>query len=342
MCGWLLATCIGILGNSAVFTQRSPDASGLTVDFLAVDASGRPLLDLRHDEVVLKVGGQRVDLRSLRLVPAASDAISRASRDTPQTFGSAEALDFERTFVIVIDDESLPQGSEQSTRDAIAGFVRGLGVRDRVGLVVVPHGGGRVPLTTDHNQVAQAVRRLSGRASRNEAVTDAACRTQNVLRELNAVLSAAESPYGPVTLVFVSGSMYDGGGGVQAPLGTVMACTVQQADFRRFGPRGAQSRSYLYIVQPETFNSLQWNSSPRSGLEQLAGAMGGRILQLSGRDSDVLNRVLLETSAVYVAIVGLTNTPRSVQTLSVTTSRRGVKIVARPQISAAAGESGRR
>ena len=326
-----LAACVWILAAATVLAQRSVP-SLVIVDFLAVDENGRPVTDLTTNEVVVRVGGQAVDVQSLRFMRSASDFLSRATHQEFQPFGSSEAEDFERKFLLAIDEESLPQGSEQSTREAIGAFVGKLGARDQVALVIVPHGGVRVRFTTDHGQVARAVGRLSGRAIGSEAATDAACRTQNVLRELNSMFSAAANPFGPITRVLFSGSLYDGGTAVQAAFGTFMACNVQMNDFRQLGLGAAKSRSYVYIIQPETFGDLQWSSSPRSGLEQLAGVTGGRILQLSGRDLEVLDRVRLETSAVYVALVGVAHRLGSLQALSVKTSRSGVSIVARPQI----------
>ena len=55
-------------------------------------------------------------------------------------FCAREAVSFERSFLLVIDDESLPQRSEQSTRDALRSFVRRLHPADRAGLAAIPHG----------------------------------------------------------------------------------------------------------------------------------------------------------------------------------------------------------
>ena len=87
------------------------------------------------------------------------------------------------------------------------------------------------------------------------------------------------------------------------------------------------------MVQPETFVAPSWTSNPRSGLEHLAGATGGRILQLSGRDVDVLDRVRLEMSGLYVALarVPMGSRPSTTYPLSVRSTRPGVRVVARSQ-----------
>ena len=178
-------------------------------------------------------------------MPAASDVSPADSNPRGLRFGDPEAADFNRSFLVVIDDESLPQGSEQSTRDALRVFLRRLDSRDRVGLVTVPHGGLRVPLTTDRSGVLGALQRIVGRASGRESATDAACRTRGVLRELNALMLAAARSSGPTVVVLFSGSMYDGGGAVQAPFGTFITCDLQLGEFRPVGVSAAQSRSYL-------------------------------------------------------------------------------------------------
>ena len=337
------AVCAGLLGLvvAAVSAQAGPTPGfSLSIDFMAVDGRGNPITDLRADEIQVKLERQTAGIRELRLVPAASDHGSTAQRSKTGPFGSLEAANFERSFLIAVDDESLPQGSEQSTRDALRNFINRLDPRDRIGIAVIPHGDVRVLPTTDHGRVLPLIARVSGRASGREVAADAACRTQRVLRELNTLLGAAQNSSGPVILVLFSGSMYDGA--VQQPLGTSMACDVQLDEFRQVGLQASRSRTYVYIVQPETFGRLQWTSSPRSGLEQLAGATGGRILDLSGREVDVLDQVRRETSALYVAHISLKDQPRSPQTLSVRTSRPDVIIVARPKASVPAGRSTRR
>jgi hypothetical protein len=129
--------------------------------------------------------------------------------------------------------------------------------------------------------------------------------------------------------------MYDGGGAIQAPLGTPIGCDLQLSEFQQLGARTAQSRTYTYIVQPETFVKPAWTSNPRSGLEQLAGATGGRIVQLSGRDVSVLDRVRLEMSGLYAAQARIRSKPRSGSThaISIKVNRPGVTIVARPQLA---------
>jgi hypothetical protein len=330
------ALVVALLARNASLSGQGAQGTGfsIAVDFLALDGQGRPVSDLRTDEVVVRLGRDPADVYRLTFVPAASGPINSASQSRVQPFGSSEARDFERRFLIVVDDESLPQGSEQSTRDAVATFVRTLDSRDRVSLATVPRGGLRVPLTSEHAQVARAVQRISGRALRRESEADAACRTRSVLRELEALFAQLANPAGPFFAVFFSGGLYDGGAEIQTP-GAVIACDLQLSDFRQLGIRAAASRSFMYIVQPETFSSPPWTSNPRAGLEHVAGVTGGRILQLSGRDVDVLDRVRVETTGVHLAIARLRSQPRGGidHPLSVRVRRPGVVVVARPQLT---------
>jgi hypothetical protein len=309
----------------------------VTVDFLATDANGVPVTDLRSDEVSVRIGGESTTMRGLRRLPAASETGAAALASQP--FGAAESPAFDRRFLLVVDEESLPQGSAQSTRDAITSFLGRLDPRDHVGLAFVPRGGMRTAMTLNHQQAAVAIQQLSGRGTGRESVADAACRARLVLSALSGLLSDAETTRSPVILVFFSGSMYDGGGAVQAPLGTFLACDLQMSEFREVGIRAALARSYVYIVQPDVFDTASWTSSPRAGLEQLAGVTNGRIVQLSGRDLRALDPLATETSAIYVALVNVRGRSQAIQTLSVRTSRPGVTIVARPQIAGAPAAS---
>jgi hypothetical protein len=332
MPGWALVVSF-VVGTVAVVNVDGAQDRVVTVDFLATDANGVPVADLRSDEVSVRIGGETTTMRGLRRVPAASEAGAAALPSQP--FGGAESPAFDRRFLLVVDDESLPQGGEQSTRDAIRSFLVRLDPHDHVGLAFVPRGGIRTAMTTNHQQAAVAIQQLSGRGTGREPVADAACRARLVLSALSELLSDAATSRSPVILVFFSGSLYDGGGAVQAPFGTFLACDVQMSEFRQVGVRAALARSYVYIVQPDVFDTAAWSSSPRSGLEQIAGATGGRIVQLSGRDLRALDRIATETSALYVALVNVRGRAQAMQTLSVRTSRPGVTVVARPQIAGA-------
>ncbi|MEO8071191.1 MAG: hypothetical protein ABI652_07300, partial [Acidobacteriota bacterium] len=333
-----MATCVSSAALSPL-QDRPARHIQVTIDFVAVNTDGHPVIDLRADEISVKIGGENGTVRSLRAIPAADGRSDRISQASVMPFGSPESTTFERSFLVVIDDESIPQGSEQSTRDAVRGLVNGLAPRDRIGLVTIPHGGVRVPLTLDHGRVAREAGQVSGRGSRRETAVESGCRSRNSLVALTSLIRAmgSISTTGPLTVVFFSAGMSDSAGPAGAPFGTVTACELQSSEFRPVGLEAALARAYFYIVQPEIFETAPSETRPRAGLEHLAGVTGGRILQLSGREGDLLRRVSGEMSSVYVADVELDALDRIVATyaLSVKTARRGVTIHARPDVAMA-------
>ena len=337
---WVRAAAAGLVATlaggplDAVVRQVGPATYPIAVDFLAVDSDGRPVRDLAPGDVSIRLGRETANVRALRFIPAAGDG-GRATLRAPQPFGSPEAFDFQRSFLVAVDDESLPQGAVQSVRDAISLFIRQLRPDDRVGLATVPHGSLRVALTTEHSRVVQSAQQVSGRAPARESPADAACRARNVLGQVAQLIRDVGRPNAPLTIVFFSASMYDGGGAVQAPLGSFIGCDLQLSEFRQLSLRAAESRSYLYIVQPEVFTDPAWVSSPRSGLEHMAGATGGRIMEIGGRGSDMFRRIASEVSGVYLAGALVRSKPRggTLYDVSVRTTRPGVTILARPHLA---------
>ena len=323
------------------------------IDFLAIGRDGIPVTDLRADELTLRIDGRARPVRSLRVVELGPAVDPTALPSVlPPPFGENDGAEFGRNILVIIEDESIPAGSEQNVKDAIGAFVNRLSRRDRIGLVTVPHGGQHIGLTTDHARVRQALSLVYGRATRNESDADAACRSRETLLALGGLLSRTRADDGPLIVIFFSASMI-GGRGAEAPvqgMGGLQSrrCELQPEDFRRVGTEGAAARAYFYIVQPEApgvrSNTQEpatsggaiprWDNNPRAGLEHLAGVTGGRVFQLAGSDVTLLNRVGVETSAFYIASLEPDPAERTDNThqLSVRTTRTGVTVYARPDI----------
>ena len=323
------------------------------IDFLAIGRDGIPVTDLRADELTLRIDGRARPVRSLRLVELGPAVDPTALPSVlPPPFGANDGAEFGRNILVIIEDESIPAGSEQNVKDAIGAFVNRLSRRDRIGLVTVPHGGQHIGLTTDHSRVRQALSLVYGRATRNESDADAACRSRETLLALGGLLSRTRADDGPLIVIFFSASMIGGRGAEAAVQGMgglqSRRCELQPEDFRRVGTEGAGARAYFYIVQPEApgvrSNTQEpatsggaiprWDNNPRAGLEHLAGVTGGRVFQLAGSEVTLLNRVGVETSAFYIASLDPDPAERTDNThqLSVRTTRAGVTVYARPDI----------
>ncbi len=129
---------------------------------------GAPIIDLKPEEVTLRVDGRTRLLRSLQWIQVAGTGLQAADW-VPPPFGSNTASDAGRGIIIVLDNESLNTGREAPLRSAVRRFLSALTPRDRVALVTMPYGGVRVDFTNEHDKVTHGARddRGTGLAHRN-------------------------------------------------------------------------------------------------------------------------------------------------------------------------------
>jgi hypothetical protein len=309
-------------------------ATRVFIDFLAVGADGTPPGDLEASELTIKIGGHPRPVRRLRSLTQADWAIvagPSSRRSLP--FDSAESTTFARSVLILVDDESIPSGNEQGTKDAILQLLRLLTRADRVAFAPIPFGRLSSP-SEDRSGVMSAVSTWIGRGSRQESSVDAACRSRRVLEGLSSAVRAAATREGPLVVVLFSASLFDAGNEIDSPNGggAPLGCHVGSAEYRAAAETAARGRAFIYLVQPEVFNTAAWRTSPRAGLEHLAGVTGGRlIVHLDERSRDGLGRITRETASVFLADVDLDTggRPQAVYTLGVATSRRALSLHSR-------------
>jgi hypothetical protein len=169
-----------VAGLHSFAPQGRPAAEPVTIDFLALAADGRPVRDLKPEDLTVRMDGKTRTVRSLQFVPIADAPGSgvRTTLDIPPPFMTNVLSRTGRAIVLVIDDESLRVGEEQRTKDAITQILTELPLTDRVALVTIPHGGIKV-ISTDRTSCAGA--RADHRGAQTPDREDAACRTRTVL-----------------------------------------------------------------------------------------------------------------------------------------------------------------
>lgn len=353
-CGLLAVAALSAAGRASTSTR--PDAQAapelVAVDFYALTAEGRPIADLRPDEVTIRLNGRTKTIRSLQFVEVASlasgPAAGETSRPLPPPFGSNSTSGHGRAFIIVIDDESLRPGKERPMRSAIGQLLANLPARDRVSVVTVPHGGMKSDLTTDHDKVSQAVASVSGQSPQDESGQDGACRTRNNLESLEGLLYSLAGGEGPTIVLFFSTGML--GPRRDSPVTRAPGmCELTPQHFVKVGTAAAAARAHFYIVRPdesaikpgvpltETIAGAGFTGSdnPLEGLENLAGVTGGHRLSIPASGDATLIRVARETSGFYLASVepeGAEKDPGS-HGLDVRVSRPGVVVRSRPEFT---------
>ena len=163
---WLLPAAL-FLSIAAHGRQQAPVfRSGIAVtayNFIAVDGDGRPVPDLKPDDLVLRVNGK--DRRILSVEFQRLDALDSPARPAslPEPYSSNERTP-SRTILIAVDPEHIRVGEARHILHALADMLAKLSPGDRVGVITMASGGVLLELTTDHAQAIEAVRSIAGRA----------------------------------------------------------------------------------------------------------------------------------------------------------------------------------
>ena len=181
-----------------------------TVDFMAVAADGRPVADLKAEDVSLKVGGRNRAVKALRLVRYAGGGPAAATSALPAPFatnadggGGGSAT---RSILIVVEDESLRPGAERDLRDQVTKFLDALSEGDRVGLATAPRDVARVGLGPA-SRVREALAQITGRQPGSMTDAERLCRTRDTLVALRSQLAALAGAETPTTLIVFSSAL---------------------------------------------------------------------------------------------------------------------------------------
>ncbi len=353
---WLPLTAALVVTSLATFSAHEPQGQRrffagvelVAVDFAVVDADGRPVTDLRQDEVTVRVDGRSRVVRSLQYVDVARPpGLSAPAAPLPPPFGTNSLADAGRVFVMVIDDESFRPGKEGPMRAAAGQFLASLSDHDRVALVTVPHGGTKSDLTTDHDRIEAAIQNVTGQAPQQLDASVEACRTRRTLESLDGLLRGIVNPDGPTNVLFFSSSMLPprrDAIATRAP----GACEITREHFLFVGQSAGAARAQFFVVMPTevmpdpayevaNFAATEGSANPMEGLEHLAGVTGGHRLTLATTQDRPLDRVLRETSGYYIVAFEPESSDRNGENhgLDVNVNRPGVTRRSRPFVSIA-------
>jgi VWFA-related protein len=284
--------------SASALQERGPvlksGVSLVSIDFLALAKDGRPVPDLKADEVTLRIGGRVRPVHSMSLIDAASPVAGRAPLSPlPPPFGTNVQSEESRSFVLVVDDDSFRVGTERALQEAADTFLDNLVPTDRIALVTLPYGGTRVDLTTEQEKVRASLAQVVGQAARTETPDEMACRTRRTLDSLTGLMQSLAASTSPVTVTFFSASMVGPNEQVMRAGQTVAGCALLPDMFQQVGNAAALAGTRLYIIEPIGF------SNQVAGLDHLAGVTSGVRLHLGGTEESAFTRILRETSAFY-------------------------------------------
>jgi hypothetical protein len=254
----------------------------ITVDFTAVTRDGRPADDLKAADVALRIDGKARAIKSLEFVRFAGGDAGGALVPAFITNAAPEAV---RSFLLIVDDESVPIGQEHKLREAMSRWIQELPPTDRVALITVPNGGVKVDLTTDRERLRKGIAEITPITS----VVNAACRARSTLVTLRNTFEAfGRVTSQPLIAVFFSATMLGasemqrsvtpsastGVGGLSTEAG---ACNVNYEDFKAVGQAAAEAHVITYVMHPD------FNPAPATaGIANLQSVTGAPLLHLSG------------------------------------------------------------
>jgi hypothetical protein len=355
-----IPACLTLLTIAAVSAagHASPSAAALldgagpavNVDFRAAADDGRPVLDLKREDVTLKVNGKAREIRSLQLVQFGGPPAITTGPSMPTPFGSNAPADAGREVLFAIDDESIVAGSEQPVKEAVRQVMSGLSAADRVGLMPVTPRGLNMAPTRQRDTIGAAVSGLVGRANMSETSGDAICRTRVTLDNLKATFTGSTGG-SATTVVFFSSGLTPPTGGVTAALGkkTQMGadvCAVTTQDYTTVGNAALASNVNFYVVfmtegkgSAVSTSKTSSGSDMQVGVNSLAGQSGAQTILLSGNTEGTLARIGRDTSAYYIATFEPDASERngSPARVELRVGRDAVKVRARSEVMLAKG-----
>jgi hypothetical protein len=332
----LFATAVVLAASGLVAADPRETQSGAapqTLDFVAIGTDGQPVTDLTAGQVSLKVGGKDRTLSALELVRFDVGAASVL----PAPFATNASSDAGRSFLVVVDEETLRAGLDATVRDALVAFEKQISARDRIGMFTLPRGSTSLAPTTDRAQFQAAVTGLQGRAKSNLSTADRACHDRDVITALASILASTNSKGAPTPVIFVSAALAAPSSGPSS-LPSSSDCVLTPNEFQKVGQAADLARAQFYIVRPEESTEAGLNE----GLENLVGVASGQMLALGNAADGAFSRIARETADYYVATFPVENADRNGANhrVELRTTRPGVTVRTRNSIQIARATGG--
>jgi hypothetical protein len=324
----LVTVFVLALGGAAAGGQQKPQAEGggtLTIDFTAVTADGKPVTDLSPTDVTIRVAGRVRSIADLSLqkIEAAGAPTAKPADAISPPFSSNEATAGGRSFMIVIDADSLRAGTEPPIRQAVEALLAGLTDADRVAFSVVPRDTAQVGFGSV-SRVRDALAAFKAQRPASVSGAENLCRTKDSLVMLQSLMEPLAGKGTPTSVLFIAATLSTPG---QASSATAGSCEVTKDHYQAIVSATAEARANLYVIQADA--ASQGRSD---GLENLAGVtQAGSVMRVTG--DGFAPHVLTEASSYWVATLAAdpSDRPGQFQRLEVRPAREGVTIRARAE-----------
>lgn len=326
-----------------------------TFEFRVLGPDNQPIVDLRPEEVTLKVNGRAREIRSLQLYrsdpsPGGQAGAARDAEHAPQPadpFASNYPSGAGREVLIVVDDDSIGAGRERSLKPAIANLLSMLNANDRVGVLGIPAGNLNFAPTRQHDRIEAAITSLVGRGTRTEDTSDRYCRALITLNTLQGVFERYAGG-SPATIVFFSGGMVAPKTVFTPAVGQPNeTCELRAKNFQDVGMVAQKLPIDVHVayVPEDAVGGTAASNEMLAGLENLAAVTGNPLVRLAGESDRVMTQLVDETSAYYAVTFDIDPAERkaSAYRVEVKATRDGAKTRARQYVTFerdGAGKSG--
>ena len=140
-------------------------------DVRVVDGAGRPITDIKPEEIVIEESGQALPLLLFqRVTEPAESYVDAAMRAVTAQVSSNDAFPRGHLYILIFDQQHIAAGNEQRARMAAEQFIR-TRVRpsDRVALFAVPGPGPEIGFTADKTRALKQLNSIRGMYERKVA-----------------------------------------------------------------------------------------------------------------------------------------------------------------------------
>ena len=275
----------------------------LTIDFVAVDRSGRPVADLKPDEIEVWIGQFRTPVKQMTVVTPEAD-----ERDG-------------RIFVLLLDDMTLRLDAMPKAREAARRFVTRMGANDRMAVVTLT--GTEMASTSDQVKLLRAIDSYSVRAT-------PVMRSDTLGRHILETLASLAGQMGEVggrrkTIVGIgSGWLFD------RPIPPPQQGADLLPEWVRAMQQMASTNTNFYVIDPSGVGTARVDG----GQDGFARATGGHAFMNINDLASAADRILAESANFYMVEVSdpPVGAKADLRTLELKPLRKGVTVRARHAI----------
>jgi VWFA-related protein len=160
----LFALCSGVVQGQQQPPTFKSGVDLVRFDVRVVDEAGRPITDLRPDELEIREDGQTLPLVLFQRVTEPSDTyVEAAVRAVTAQVSSNEAFPRGHLYVLVFDQEHITPGNEHRARMAAEQFIKArVRPSDRLSVYGLPGPGPQIGFTADKSRALASLSSVRG------------------------------------------------------------------------------------------------------------------------------------------------------------------------------------